>query len=235
MAVELIPRAEALGALPVLAHTVRGMQDAEDPSRDYNRETWAGREAEGAAWFAARRDPPPERVVEVPKHDGVMIFAAPSPDRDEALDELAAGLVRLMETQGDSTLTFLHTARDRSWPSPRTTPAVLADAAAWFRAAGAGEEFDGALRTGADGLRELLRALAWSVRMDMGYGDVFFAPDRSPWVGSLCQYANLHLDVYGRGEAVRVASAASRAGLVAVEECGEREEGGAIPFRELRV
>ena len=232
--IRLVPRAEALRDLPLLAHTVRGVQSARDPARDYNRDYWAGNEAEGAAWFAAWSDPWPEPAARAPRHDGSMILVPRESRSEGGMDDLADAVARLMASEGDATLTLLHVSRAGRWPAERRTPPVLAGAAAWFRSIGAGEDFDGAIQADAASLREILSALYPCVRMDMGYGDVFFAPDRAPWVASLCQYGNLHLDTYGAGAAMRLAVASVDAGLVAVEECGAGEP-GAIPFRALDV
>jgi hypothetical protein len=77
----------------------------------------------------------------------------------------------------------------------------------------------------------------WSVRMDMGYGPVYIAADGAPFVASLCQYGNLHVEAYTADAIATLHQAARAAGFAEWTDgvCRERFSGGAIPGRGLLV
>src|SRR6185312_8036024 len=101
-------------------------------------------------------------------------------------------------------------------------PPVLAQAAAAFRAIGAGDGFNGGIRVDASAAELVIAPLLWCVRMDMGYGEVYVAPDRGGFTASLCQYGNVHLEVYDVGAVGEILEAARAAGLAEVPfgSCG---------------
>jgi hypothetical protein len=167
-----------------------------------------------------------------------FILYLPAPGIEETAKELGPALARLLEPLGDRMLTFIQARRTGRWPTPRRSPPVLAKAAADFREMGAGGSFEGALRVAAADAEAVLTAVLWSVRMDIGYGPVYLAPDHAPFVASLCQYANLHVDVYAADAPAAIRDAARAAGLEEWTDgmCDERfEPGGAIPGRGIRL
>jgi hypothetical protein len=165
-----------------------------------------------------------------------LILYAPAPTFDEAARELGPALGRVVEAFGGRTLTFLHAWPGGRWPTRRRTPPVLAEAGRAFREMGAGKGFDGGIRVESTAAGDVIAPLMRIVRMDMGYGQVFLAPDRGPFAASLCQYGNLHVDVYARRAVELIREAAISAGLAEWTDgiCDERwERGGAIPGRSL--
>ncbi|HEX2203493.1 MAG TPA: hypothetical protein VHG91_09360 [Longimicrobium sp.] len=235
--IKLVDRAAALRANPVLAYDVRAMQDAHDPEREHNRDSWESEE-EGRAWFAAYRDD-----FEAGKRPGegwfpVYTLADRELDVDAFAEELPRGLGRLFEALGVDEVTFLHVARTGRWPSERRHDRTIVAASEAFRALGAGEGFDGGIVADLGSLAEVVRPLFWSVRAAPDYGDVYFGGAGAPVVASLCQYGSLHLSVYGAEWHARVREAAADAGLLEVPDldCGGYAPGGGrIPERQLEV
>jgi hypothetical protein len=167
-----------------------------------------------------------------------LVLFAPAPTFDEAARELGPALGRVVEAFGGRTLTFLHAWRSGRWPSRRRSPPVLAEAGRAFREMGAGKGFDGGIRVEAPSAGDVIAPLMRIVRMDVGYGQVFLVPDRGPFVASLCQYGNLHVDVYARRAVEPIREAAIFAGLAEWTDgiCDERwETGGAIPGRAISL
>jgi hypothetical protein len=169
--------------------------------------------------------------------EGLVLYA-PAPSFDEAARALAPALARLLKPTGGRTLTFLHASRSGRWPTRRRGPPILAESGRAFRELGAGKGFDGGIRVDARAAAAVIEPLAWSVRMDMGYGPVYLAPEHAPFVASLCQYGNLHVEGYDAGFVDWLRHAAGSAGLAEWTDgiCDERWElGGAIPGRGLRL
>lgn len=220
---ELVPRGECLASNPYLAHEVVGWQRAhaldEDPPQ------WL---EEGCD---AVQPDPGLRVA------ACLVLYAPAERFDDAAEGLGPALARMLEPFGGGTLTFLHALRSGRWPTRRRRPPVLAEAGRAFRAMGAGNGFDGGIRTDARAAAAVVTPLMWIVRMDMGYGLVFVAPDCAPFAASFCQYGNLHVDVYDAAAVPAIRASAHSAGL---EEwiqgiCDERFSGAAIPGRALSM
>jgi hypothetical protein len=223
----LVPRDECLRANPVLIHGVVGWQRAHAPVPGETE------------WYAENCDPvqadPAVRWAES------LILYLPTHDLDETARELGPALGRMIGALDGRTVTLLHAMRSGRWPVPREEPAVLADAADAFRAMGAGESFDGGIRADAANAADVAGVIApllWSVRMDMGYGLVYIAPDGVPLLASLCQYGNLHVDVYSQEVAAAIRDAARAAGFEEWTDgmCDERfAVDGAILGRGLRM
>ena len=222
--ITLVPRDECLRANPVLTHAVVGWQRAHAPVPGENE------------WYMEVCDPvQPDPAIGWAES---LILYLPTRDLDRTARELGPALGRLLAPLGGCSPTLLHAMRSGRWPTPREDPAVLADAASSFRAMGADERFDGGIRVVAADAAAVLAPLLWSVRMDMGYGLVFIAPDGLPFVASLCQYANLHVDVYSAEVASRIREASRAAGFAEWTDgmCDERfADGGAIEGRGLRI
>jgi hypothetical protein len=225
--INLVPRDECLRANSVLTHGVVGWQRAHAPVPGETE------------WYAEKCDPvQPDPAIRWAES---LILYLPTRDLDETARELGPALGRLLAPFGGRSLTLLHAMRTGRWPVPRKEPAVLADAARDFRAMGAGESFDGGIRVDAADAADaaaVFAPLLWSVRMDMGYGFVYIAPDGLPFLASLCQYANLHVDVYSRGVAAAIRGAARAAGFEEWTDgmCDERfADAGAIAGRSLRM
>ncbi|HYH80443.1 MAG TPA: hypothetical protein VEX86_11625 [Longimicrobium sp.] len=225
--ITLVPRDECLRANRYLAHAVVGWQRASAPVPGETR------------WYEEVCDPvKPDPAIRWAES---FILYLPARDLDETARELGPALGRMLAPLGGRTLTLLHAMRTGRWPTPREDPAVLADAARDFRAMGAGESFDGGIRVDAADPADVAAVLApllWGVRMDMGYGFVYIAPDGVPFLASLCQYANLHVDVYSKDVAAAIRTAARAAGFEEWNDgmCDERfADGGAIEGRGLRM
>ena len=168
---------------------------------------------------------------------GCLTLYAPAASFDQAARELGPALMRLLKPLGERRLTFLHAWRSGRWPTRRRSPPILAAAARAFREMGAGKGFDGGIRADATASAEVIALLAWTVRMDMGYGQVYLVPEHAPLVASLCQYGNLHVEVYDAALGARMRHAAGFGGLAEWEGiCDERfAAGGAIPGRALSM
>lgn len=222
--VTLVPRDQCLREHPYLTHAVVGWQRAHAP---------VPAESE---WYIERADPvQPDPAI---KWAESLILYLPLDDLEQTGQELGPALGRLLERLGGRTLTFLHAMRDGRWPSGRSGPRELAEAGRAFREMGAGESFDGGLRADAADSAAVFAPLLWNVRMDIGYGMVFIAFDGAPIVASLCQYANLHVDVYSRDAAAAIRDAAHAAGFAEWIDgmCDERmSKGGAIEGRGIRI
>lgn len=236
MPVSLIPRADFFRDHPILASVVRSLQDYHDPAAEHNRDYWAGEEEERRRWFEAYRDdidagPPPP-------YGGSLPLSVEA-DRVEALPgALAAAIGAMMAEIGADTAGFVHVARSAPWTSPREHP--RADAAnAFFRRIGAGERTGDAIVADRASLGEALEAVFWCGRLDAGYGETYLTLGDAPAFASVCQYGNLHVDVYDAAWLDRLREIAARAGFTAVETppgCDERfGDGGAIDGRELRM
>jgi hypothetical protein len=222
--VTLVPRDACLRDHPVLAQAVFGWQRAHDPGSG------------DAAWYVEMCDAlEPDPAIRWAES---LVLYLPERDLDETARELGPALARILEALGGRTLTFLHASRSQRWPTRRRTPTVLADAGRAFRSMGAGKSFYGGIRVAASGCASVLAPVLWSTRMDFGYGPVFVAADGVPLVASLCQYANLHVDVYSRAVAAAIREAAQAAGLAEWTDgiCDERfAADGAIPGRRLSL
>ncbi|HEU4560468.1 MAG TPA: hypothetical protein VFS20_21640, partial [Longimicrobium sp.] len=209
---------------PYLAHAVVGWQRAHAPVPGETE------------WYAEMCDPvQPDPGIRWAES---FILYLPTHRIDETAEELGPALARLLKPFSGRTLTFLLAPRAGRWPTRRRTPPVLADAARDFRAMGAGKSFNGGIRVDAADAAAVLAPLLWSVRMDMGYGLIFIAFDDAPFVASLCQYMNLHVDVYSKDAPAAIRNAARAAGFEEWTEgmCDERfKAGGAIPGRGLRI
>jgi len=222
--ITLVPRDECLRANLYLAHAVAGWQRAHAPEEG---------EAEWAAEACDRVYVDPE----VRWAESLTLYL-PSSSLEETVEEMGPVLGRMLAPLGGSALTFLHAWPSGRWPTRRRSPPVLADAGRAFRALGAGGSFDGGIRITATDAEAVFVPLLWSVRMDMGYGPVYIAPEGVPFVASPCQYANLHVDVYSAHAATAIRDAARTAGFVEAID-GIRHErfesGGVITGRALRV
>ena len=222
--IQLVPRDECLREHPYLAHAVVGWQRAHAPVPGETE------------WYEETCDPvQPDPAIRWAES---FILYLPGLNLDETARELGPALGRVLGSLGGGALTLLHAPRSGRWPSPRREPRVLADSAAAFRAMGADEGFDGGIRVDAADSAAVLAPLLWSVRMDMGFGPVFIAFDDQPFVASLCQYANLHVDVYSADEAAAIRDAARAAGFAEWTDgmCDERfAQGSAITGRGLRM
>lgn len=217
-AVTLVPRDQCLRENLYLAHAVAGWQQAH------------ALDAADDAWVAAMRDEvTPEPAVRWAES---MILYLPTRRIDQTAEELGPALERLLAPWDACTLTFLHALRNGRWPTRRRGPPVLADSAARFRAMGAGKRFNGGILVAAADAAAVLSPLLPAVRMDIGYGPVYLAADGGPFVASVCQYLNLHVDLYAPGAAAMVRDAASAAGFAEWTDgiCDERiTPGGRIP------
>jgi len=224
-AITLVPREECLRSNPLLAHEVIGWQRAVEADSDPdNAEWWAGARDEG--------EPDPRvRCAET------FILYVDADTADEAARETGPALGRMIDALGGTAVTALLATRRARWPTRRREPPVLARAARELRAFGAGKGFSGGIRAGASAAGALLEPLLWSVRMEPDYGLVFLAPDRAPFVATLCQYLNLHVDVYDAGAVPAIRAAAREAGFVEPVDggCAERFSSGGIPGRRLAV
>lgn len=226
--ISLVPRDQCLRDHPVLAEAVGGWQRAHAPAPEDGDD----------AWYAAFCDPAlqPDPTI---RWAGSLIFYLPERDLDRTARELGPALARMLEALGGGgMLTFLHAARSTRWPTRRRSPPEMADAARAFRSMGAGKSFNGGIRAAVSECAAVFAPLLWSARMDADYGLVFVAADGVPLVASLCQYANLHVDVYSRPVAAAVREAARDAGLAEWTDgmCDERfAADGAIPGRWLSL
>jgi len=222
--IPLVGRDECLRANPYLAHAVAGWQRAHAP------------EEGEAEWLAEACD----AIVADPQlrwAESLTLYL-PTSGIEETAAEMGPALGRMLAPFGGGALTFLHAWPSGRWPTRRRSPAVVATAARAFREMGAGGSFDGGIRIAATDAEAVFAPLLWSVRMDMGYGPVYIAHEGVPFVASLCQYANLHVDVYAPGAAGAIRDAARAAGFVESTDgvCDERfESGGAISGRRLRI
>jgi hypothetical protein len=222
MTISLIPRPAALAANRYLAHAVVGWQRACAPD-------------DGEAWWTAEvcdagiEPDPALRVAE-----SVVVHLPMNRVAEEA-KALGPALGRMATLLGASALTFLHAPRNGRWPARRRSPTVLRESAEAFRVIGAGKGFDGAIRVPAADAGTVVEPLVCPVRMDVGYGPVFIAMEGTPVIANLCQYVNLHVDVYDAEAIPGVREAAREAGFVEPEGgmCYERETDGAIPGRRL--
>jgi hypothetical protein len=188
-----------------------------------------------AEWIASSCDAvgsdPALRVAEC------LVLYLPGDSFDQVAKEMGPVLGRVLAPFGARTLTFLHALRSGRWPTRRRSPPVLATSAAQFLQMGVGNDFAGGIRVPAEDAASVLEPLMWSVRMDMGYGLVYIAADNAPFVASLCQYGNLHVEVYAADAVATIREAARAAGLAEWPDgiCQERFTGGAIPGRALSV
>lgn len=209
--IALIDRDTCLRAEPVLAHLIRGLERAHagEPPSDADRAIpFAGTLALGVA----------DEELEL------EAYAAALP----------AAVVRLMEELRVEGITLLQRRSDAPWTAVLDHPALAAAGRA-FRALGEWKHFDGGVAADRESAAVVLGQLFHAVRRDMGLGEIYFALRGTPVVGSLCQYGNLHLEVYGGGGVDEVERAARRAGL-APAECMERwGDGGRIEGRQLRM
>lgn len=221
-ALTLVPRAECLRESPYLAHAVTGWQRAHAPDDD------------PSPWLAEMCDTiEPDPVIRWAES---MVLYLPTPRIDQVAEEMGPALARLLAPFGARTLTLLQAWPNGRWPTRRRTPPVLADAARRFRAIGAGTSFTGGIRVPAEEAAAVLAPLLWSVRMDAAFGPVYMAAGGAPLVFSLCQYLNLHLDIYSPDAAATVRETAPAAGFAEPVDgtCRERSEAsGAIPGRAL--
>lgn len=224
--ITLVPRDACLRDHPVLARAVFDWQRAHAPAPEDGDDAWY------VAMCDALEPDPAIRWAES------LILYLPERGLDDTARELGPALARMLAALGGHTLTFLHASRSARWATRRRSPPVLADSARALRSMGAGKRFDGGIRAAGVGCAAVLEPLLWSTRMDAGYGQVFVAADGVPLVASLCQYANLHVDVYSRAVAAAIRDAARDAGLAERTDgtCDERfAAGGAIPGRRLSL
>lgn len=225
--ITLVPRDQCLRDHPVLAQAVGGWQRAHAPAPEDGDD----------AWYAAFCDPALQPDPAIRWAESLILYL-PERDLDETARELGPALARMLTALGGGPLTFLQGPRSTRWPTPRRSPPVLADAGRAFRSMGAGKHFDGGIRAAASETAAVVAPLVWSTRMDADYGLVFVAADGVPLVASLCQYANLHVDVYSKPVAAAVREAARDAGLAEWTDgmCDERfSADGAIPGRWLSL
>ncbi|HSU18041.1 hypothetical protein [Longimicrobium sp.] len=216
-----MPRDECLRANPYLAHEVVGWQRTHAPDED--REAWIAEVCD------AVEPDPALRVAES------FVIHHPTHRIDEAAEEMGPALGQMLAPFGDAALTFLHAPKSGRWPTRRRSPPILAMSAEEFREMGAGKSFDGGIRIDASAAAAVFAPLMWTVRMDIGYGPVFIAPGRAPFVASLCQHGNLHVNVYDAAAVGPLRDAARDAGFVEWTDgtCRERTGEGAIPGRGL--
>ena len=229
--ITLLPRADTFALHPALARDVRGLQKAFDPRRD--RGDGADEvDPDDLAWFESFRD---DIAAPDLRHAGTMVLGVDAGDVDAYPAALAGALGRLLDDVGADGLIALLAGRGASWISPREHPRVR-EANAFFRALGAGEGFNGGIVADRDSLADLVTAVFWCARLDAGFGYLYLAARGAPLVATLCQYGNLHLSVWGDGEAEPVAEAARRAGFNEEETCDERfGADGRIEGRQLRM
>jgi hypothetical protein len=221
--ITLLPRGECLRANRYLAHEVIGWQRAHAPDED--RE----------AWLAGVCDAfEPDAAVRFAES---FVIHRPTHRIGEAAEEMGPALARMLAPFGGTTLTFLLAPKNGRWPTRRRSPPTLVKPAAAFRKMGAGKSFDGGIRIDASAAAAVFSTLMWSVRMDIGYGPVFIAADEAPFVASLCQHMNLHVDVYDAAVVETVREAARAADFVEWTGgvCRERSGEGAITGRGLFV
>lgn len=182
---------------------------------------------------AACEDAQPDPTL---RFAGPLVLYAPAERFDGSVVAMGMALPRLLEPLGARTLTFLHASPLGRWPTRRRTPPVLADSARAFRAMGAGKVFGGGIRVAVADAAAVVAPLMWTMRMDAGYGPVYFATDGAPLVASFCQHGNLHLDIYDPDVLGALRESAPSAGLEEAIDgvCRERfATDGAIPGRRL--
>jgi hypothetical protein len=221
--ITLLRRDECLRANRYLAHEVVGWQRAHAPDED--REAWIDEACD------AFEPDPAMRFAET------FVIHRPTHRIDEAAEEMGPALARMLAPFGGTTLTFLLAPKNGRWPTRRRSPPILEQSAARFREMGVGKRFKGGIRIDASAAAVVFSPLMWSVRMDIGYGPVLIAADEAPFVASLCQHMNLHVDVYDAAAAATIREAARAAGFVEWTDgvCRERIADGAIAGRGLLV
>lgn len=224
--VDLIPRDVILCQHPYLAQEIGAWQRANAPDED----------DEDREWYASECDD----IVPDPsiRWVGNLILYLPTDDLEETARGVGPALGRMAEALGQRRLALLNAWRAGNWITPRTDPSVLAAAADAFRAMGADDAFNGGIEVGAAEAGTVLEPLLWCVRMDAGFGSIYITAGDAPFTATLCQYANLHVEVYSAQEMERIRGAARSAGFAEWTNgmCDERfAAGGAIPGRELRT
>lgn len=249
----LISRAEALSRNPLLASVVLGVQAAHDPAlapHQAGDRVWLGEDegptvldealagrlnAEACAAHAAICDqvaPPRVNLA----YAGEIVLEAEGTDADVAIARCAEGLAALAKALGWKELTFIGGFAVPLVPA-NSDHATAASARGRLASRGIDDSYRDAIVVTDNDVSPIARDLLTVVRHEGSAPEIRFQGTGAACIGSLCQYANLHLDIYGTVERPRIMAAIDGTGLtVAVNGCRERfGEGGRIAGRRIDV
>ena len=200
MTLRLVPRAQALAEHPAFGALLLQLQRV---VHDEQPELWETMPA------------PPA----LPRHAGNRVWrvdnAIGGPARiDRYVRRLARGLARLLPALGAGHWLVLPLQR-RAWWAGATDERGAYPALARARSAlpRLPRRFAGGLRFGADSAEAAVRLWFWSRRRAAPAGDAWATAGTLPLMVSLCQYGNLHLEVYDAGLLRRLDEVAAACGL----------------------
>ena len=179
----------------------------------------------------------------MPRFAGPPLVLAPataSARIDRYATQLARATARWMTAMGWPTLHALGLSPRSAWQgrtdAQRPPYPALARALARLPAPGLPARFRGALVFSAAGCAQALPLCFWAARCGtLGDGPLLGAADQ-PWVASLCQHGNLHVEVYDAGLRERLLHTATASGWAPVQGACARSFGRAqagIPGRNL--
>lgn len=221
-------RADVFARSPVLAHAIRAHQEAFAPQ--------PGDDPEDRAWFDSFRDGEVPYQPKAFRFAGMLVLESGHTDAGVFAAWLPEAWGRVMDSLGWERLSFLLLGRGATWLSGRDDFPPLSAAFAALRRAGVDEEFRGAITVDRASLYEVLPALFWLTRCDPDR-PVSFGAEGAAFRCELCQYGNLHVELYDKGLRDALREAAGRAGFVEGEGmCDERfSADGRIEGRRIEL
>ena len=122
------------------------------------------------------------------------------------------------------------------WLSQENDFEPVVRASSYLRKMGTTEEFNGAYKLSGDELAEFAANLFWIIRCNASLPYCWFSTENHQFVGSICQYGNLHIHSYSEAIKTQIEKFADRQTLVKIDECIEAfSENGGIDERQIAL
>ena len=104
----------------------------------------------------------------------------------------------------------------------------------YLKGIGTTDDFAGGFKANGTDLEKLSDNLFWIFRCNASLAYCFFSGIEKDFVGSICQYGNIHFHFYSETEMIQTKNAALDLGMIEIEKCFENfSETGRIEGRRL--
>ena len=167
------------------------------------------------------------------KYTGTIIYNLPYAEIDDYAQSLAKSIVILSEKLGWESVIYLPVYR-MPWLGQQNDYKPVKRAINYLKSIGTTDDFAGGFKVNGTDLEKLLNNLFWIFRCNASLAYCFFSGIDRNFVGSICQYGNIHFHFYSHAEMIDTKNAAIDLGMIQIEKCFENfSETGRIRGRRL--
>ena len=167
------------------------------------------------------------------KYTGTVIYNFPYAPVENYAESLAEGIVTLAEKL-EWLAVICMLVYPKPWLGQENDYKPVKKALDYLKSIGVTDDFTGGIIANGTELQELMKHLFWIFRCNASLPYCFFSGIEKEFVGSICQYGNVHFHFYAETEMIRTNHETLGLGMVEIEQCYENfSDTGAIEGRRL--